>query len=258
MATAATAVPLHLSSPPMEGADVAQAQRLLLHNSFGTFDPGPIDGVYGERTAAAVRRAKYWLGYPERLIDEIASPDLVAMLAGGVAQPPSFKAAHTRRLRRAQDVGLWNSAYDVAISNVGERETPAGSRRIECTDWYGVPAPWAAIFVSWCYARAGSTAFQAAARYAYVPHMLWDAQRGVNQLSVTRRPLPGDLPVFDLDGDGIADHVAMFDDWTGQPGTTFCTIEGNVSTAGEPNGGRIAQLERRADHRVLAFVHVRG
>ena len=69
---------------------------------------------------------------------------------------------------------------------------------------------------------------QAGARYAYVPHMLWDAQRGENQLSITRRPLPGDLPVFDLDGDGVADHVGMFDDWTGQPGTTFCTIEGNV------------------------------
>jgi hypothetical protein len=112
--------------------------------------------------------------------------------------------------------------------------------------------------VSWCYARAGSTAFTAGARYAYVPHILWDAQRGENQLSITRRPLPGDLPVFDLDGDGVADHVAMFDDWTGQPGTTFCTIEGNVTTSGEPNGGRIAQLERRADHRVMAFVHVRG
>jgi len=59
-------------------------------------------------------------------------------------------------------------------------------------------------------------------------------------------------------GDGIADHVAMFDDWTGEPGTTFCTIEGNITTAGEPNGGRIAQLERRADQRVMAFVHVRG
>src|SRR5436189_299935 len=83
-------------------------------------------------------------------------------------------------------------------------------------------APRPAIFVSWCYARAGSTAFSAGARYAYVPHILWDAQRGENQLSITRRPLPGDLPVFDLDGDGVADHVAMFDDWTGQPGTTFC------------------------------------
>src|SRR4051794_30282824 len=167
-------------------------------------------------------------------------------------------APHTRRLRRAQDVGLWNTAYDIAISNVGERETPAGSRRIDCTDWYGVPAPWSAIFVSWCYARAGSMAFSAGARYAYVPHILWDAQRGENQLSITRRPLPGDLPVFDLDGDGVADHVAMFDDWTGQRGTTFCTIEGNVTSSGEPNGGRIAQLERRADHRVMAFVHVRG
>jgi len=95
---------------------------------------------------------------PERQIDEIASPDLIGMLAGGVPQPPSYKAAHTRRLRRAQNAGLWNSAYDVAISNVGERETPAGSHRIECTEWYGVPAPWSAIFVSWCFARAGATA----------------------------------------------------------------------------------------------------
>src|SRR5436305_14463854 len=104
MATA-TSVPLHLSSPPMEGGDVAQAQRLLLHNPFGTFDPGPIDGVYGERTAAAVRRAKYWLGYPEKQIDEIASPDMVAMLAGGVAPPPASQAAHPPPRRRAAGGG---------------------------------------------------------------------------------------------------------------------------------------------------------
>ncbi len=238
MATATTTVPLHLSSPPMEGGDVAQAQRLLLHNTFGTFDPGPIDGVYGERTAAAVRRAKYWLGYPERQIDEIASPDLVAMLAGGVPQPPSFKASHTRRLRRAQDVGLWNSAYDVAISNVGERETPAGSRRIECTDWYGVPAPWAAIFVSWCYARAGSAAFQAGGRYAYVPHMLWDAQRGVNQ------PLGHPPPA------SRATCRCSTSTATASPTTSRCSTTGPASPA--PRSARSRATSRRPASRTAA------
>ena len=70
-----------------------------------------VDGVYGERTAAAVRRAKYWLGYPERQIDEIASPDLIGMLAGGVPQPPSYKAvAHPQAApgpeRRPVELGL--------------------------------------------------------------------------------------------------------------------------------------------------------
>jgi peptidoglycan hydrolase-like protein with peptidoglycan-binding domain len=48
----------------MYGPQVRRAQRALLHNPYGTFDPGPLDGVYGERTAAAVRRAKYCMGFP--------------------------------------------------------------------------------------------------------------------------------------------------------------------------------------------------
>src|SRR3954454_9519359 len=39
IASTTTAVPLHLSSPSMVGGYVAQAQRLLLHTPFGTFDP---------------------------------------------------------------------------------------------------------------------------------------------------------------------------------------------------------------------------
>src|SRR2546430_2790181 len=105
MATAATAVPLHLSSPPMEGGDVAQAQRLLLHNPFGTFDPGPIDGVYGERTAAAVRRAEDWLGHPQEQNHGNAPPGNGAMRAGRRAPPPGGQGAPPAPRARAAGRG---------------------------------------------------------------------------------------------------------------------------------------------------------
>ena len=81
MATIADTAELHLTSPAMDGPQVRRAQRALLHNAYGTFDPGPLDGVYGERTAAAVRRAKYWMGFPEQKIDQVCGSDLLALLS---------------------------------------------------------------------------------------------------------------------------------------------------------------------------------
>lgn len=43
---------LRLASPLMEGVDVREAQRKLLENGF---NPGPVDGIFGARTDAAVR-----------------------------------------------------------------------------------------------------------------------------------------------------------------------------------------------------------
>lgn len=257
VATVADIGQLHLTSPAMDGPHVRSAQRALLHNPFGTFDPGTLDGIYGERTAAAVRRAKYWMGYPEQRIDQICDGNLLALLAEEQALPASFKATRTRRLHRAQDTHLWGAAYEAAVSCVGDREAPPGSHRCEFSDWYGVPGPWCAMFMSWCYVQAGSAAFEPGRRYAYVPHLLADAQRGANHLSITRTPLTADLAVFDLDGDGIADHVGMFDRWLDGGETKFQTIEGNVALSGEPNGGRVLQRERQRAQ-VFAFVHVRG
>ena len=233
-----------------------QAQRLLLHNAFGTFDPGPIDGVYGERTAAAVRRAKYWLGYPEQQIDEIASPDLVAMLAGGVAQPPSFKAMRTRAgCGGPQDAGLWDSAYDVAISNVGERESPPG--------------------------RAGSSApTGTACRRRGARSSCRGASPGPGRRRSGRRPLrvrrrtccgtPSAATTSSRSPAGRSRATCRCSTWTAtaSPTTSGCsttgrrgrdpllTIEGNVTPSGEPNGGRMPSSS--AARPALAFVHVRG
>ena len=107
------------------------------------------------------------------------------------------------------------------------------------------------------FVQAGSTAFEPGRHYSYVPHLLSDAQRGANHLSITRTPLNADLAIFDLDGDGIADHIGIFDRWLDADETRYQTIEGNVSLSGEPNGGRVLQRERQRAQ-TFAFVHVRG
>src|SRR6187551_3650645 len=55
---------LQLANPHVEGPDVLEAQKLLLKNPFGSWDPGKPDGEYGELTAGAVMRAKWELGFP--------------------------------------------------------------------------------------------------------------------------------------------------------------------------------------------------
>jgi hypothetical protein len=257
VATIAHIEQLHLTSPAMDGPQVRRAQRALLHNPFGTFDPGPLDGVYGERTAAAVRRAKYWMGFPEQRIDQVCSADLLSLLAEETPLSSSLKSMRTRRLKRAEEAHLWSLAYDAAVSCVGDREEPPGSHRCDFSDWYGVLAPWGVMFISWCFAQAGSTAFEPGRRYSYVPHLVGDAQRAANHLSITRTPLTGDLAVFDLDGDGVPDHVGMFDRWLDDGETRFQTVEGNVSLSGETNGGRVLQRERHRPQ-TFAFIHVRG
>src|SRR5919204_158736 len=185
VATIADIGELHLTSPAMDGPHVRSAQRALLHNPFGTFDPGPLDGVYGERTAAAVRRAKYWMGFPEQKIDQICTSELLGLLAEETPLPSSLKSMRTRRLKRAEDAQLWSAAYDAAVSCVGDRA------------------------------------------------------------------------VFDLDGDGVPDHIGMFARWLDAAETRYQTVEGNVSLSGEPNGGRVLQRERHRPQ-TFAFVHVRG
>jgi len=91
---------LHLSSPLMRGPDVEALQRLL-----AAYDPGPVDGVYGPATAAAVRQAKWALGYPEGRCDGTADPALVAYLEG-VPTPPGYRARRNARAQGAAAASL--------------------------------------------------------------------------------------------------------------------------------------------------------
>jgi hypothetical protein len=249
---------LELTSPPIRGGLVRELQLMLRHNPYGTFEPGSTEGVYDEQTAAAVRRAKYWLGYPESKIDERTDAELRALLGGEVQLPPAWRRARARRLGRARESALWNRAFQVAVDEIGRRDDPRGSKRTPYTHWYGVLAPFPVVFCSFCYAQAGSNAFAPLGHYAYAPYLLDDARRARNELSVTSDPLRGDLALIDTKGDGIPDRACLFDDWMGDPGTVYEAIEGDVGFEGEVSGdGAVARVKRIAAETV-AFVHVRG
>src|SRR5262245_50863861 len=186
-----------LTSPHTVGESVRELQLMLRHNPYGTFEPGQVEGVFDERTAGATRRAKYWLGYPESQIDEVADAAFRALLAGEKPLPATWKTTRARRLRRAEETLLWTAALDVAREELGRREDPPGSRRTPYTTWYGLLCPWSMLFPCFCYAQAGSRAFAPGRRYAYAPYLIEDARRGHSFLSVTSDPLVGDLAVLD-------------------------------------------------------------
>jgi lysozyme family protein/peptidoglycan hydrolase-like protein with peptidoglycan-binding domain len=92
---------LQLANPLLTGPDVENAQRLLTSNRFRSFDPGGIDGEYGELTAGAVARAKWELGYPQTAVDGTFGPQLKAFLSGKTVLPAAFRRRRAQRRRAA-------------------------------------------------------------------------------------------------------------------------------------------------------------
>jgi lysozyme family protein len=92
---------LQLANPNMVGPDVEEAQRLLKSNQFGVFDPGDIDGEFGQNTAGAVKRAKWELGYPAGRINGSFGPKLKAYLLGTKPLPAAYQKERQKRLEQA-------------------------------------------------------------------------------------------------------------------------------------------------------------
>lgn len=102
-------------------------------------------------------------------------------------------------------------------SKEGLAETPAGSNHNEITEWYGMDGPWCAMTVSRALSVAGFTSNgddvvvpgvrQTTSKgWAYVPYMLNDFRDAGR---ADKQPRPGDLVIFDWEGDGLVDHVGM-------------------------------------------------
>lgn len=253
---------LKLTSPLVEGADVRAAQRFLSHSKYGSFYEGEITGRYGEATAGATRHAKYMLGYPRRNRDPSKKLNqqydrrLALYLRGETKLGVMHRYRRRKRLAK-QKRALMVRAFNEAAKWVGTKENPPDSNRVKFSTWYGMIGPWCAMFVTYCYVQVGSKAFIEGRQWAYVPYILSAARQGLFGLSVTKSPVQGALVLFDWDGDGVADHIGLFDKWVTQ-GTSFRTIEGNTSadTSGsQSNGGQVARRERYTSQ-VIAFILV--
>lgn len=254
-----------LSSPVMRGKDVAQLQRVLRgSNAFRkNFRPGRIDGEYGPHTAAAVRRAKHFLGFPSRKVDRIAGSTFIDLLRGDRKLPRLYRIRHRRRLAAKRDrLMLRERALGFAMNKVGLAEKPEGSNRNWLvTWWYGsatASAPWCAISVSHSYMAAGSKAFRKGVDYAYVPFLEHGAAGGNERLMrIGKNDVkPGDIVTFNFDG-GVADHVGIFVGWVSKRNGVFECVEGNTDTQGGAEGGE-QMVRERSVRLVSQFIRVLG
>jgi peptidoglycan hydrolase-like protein with peptidoglycan-binding domain len=245
-----------VTSPNMRGQQVKTIQsRLAGRNVFKeNYRPGKGDGVFGETTGAAAKRAKYWLGYPPAKQVRTYGSMLDNLLSGKVKLPEAYAQRRRARKKAAAAVPMRVKALNEAKNHIGKKESPSGSNRVQFSTWYGIIGPWCAMFCTWCYDKGGSKAFIRGSRYAYVPYVVQDARRGVNGLSITHNPQPGDLVCFDWQGDGVPDHIGLFE--KNLSGGRFQTIEGNTSTSNNSNGGQVMRRERNRDRTVAAFVRV--
>jgi Putative peptidoglycan binding domain len=92
----------------MTGSDVEELQRLL-----ASYHPGDVDGEFGPYSAAAVKRAKWALGYPTPQCDSSAGPKLVAYLKGAPL-PPDYQA---RQAARQHDAAKETTIRDQIVAN---------------------------------------------------------------------------------------------------------------------------------------------
>lgn len=247
---------LVLSSPPRRGDDVRHAQQLLATNHFKqNFQPGPVDGVYGETTARAAKRAKYWLGYATKDILPTYGDLLDNYLTGNKSLPDEYSSRRRKRLVAAAKKPLREKALERAITQIGVTESPRGSNMNPFGAWYGYNGvPWCAEFATWCYVLSGSKGMAKGVRWAYVPWIVSAGRRGEYSCALTDTPHPGDLVCYDWEGNGVADHVGLFEKWI-DPDHTFKAIEGNTAVGNDSNGGEVMRRDRNVSS-VKAFVHV--
>jgi hypothetical protein len=245
---------LKLTSPYMRGDDVKKAQKNL--SSVNAW-VGKIDGIFGPTTAAACKQAKWMLGYPEKQCTQTYGQALDDYLTG--KKKPNALMRRRAEARRGSHKPMRERALAESVKWIGTKESPPNSNKVKFSDWYGLRGPWCAMFVTWCYTQAGSKVFDPKkARWAYCPFMVNDARAQRNGLVVVPvdKVEPGDIAMFDWQGDGISDHVGIVETKPNKKGEFKC-IEGNTSVGNDSDGGAVMRRDRNR-RQVQVFIRVVG
>jgi hypothetical protein len=226
---------LEIRKPWMHGPDVRHLQQLLLRAGVR---PGPADGQFGPRTAAACHLFKWRIGYAAGDCHPVAGGLVLAYLERkrepsvrmklrAIARRRAEKAEHDERSARAK---MRLRALAIIKGEIGTREQ--GANVIKYTKWWGWGAvAYCVIGIAWSWVRAGSKAFKRGARWANTDVMLADAKAGRNGLHLLDEPLPGSPGVIDFDGHSDPDH-----------GITCIRVEGDEVVTGEFNTTRDGTL----------------
>ena len=142
---------------------------------------------------------------------------------------------------------------DIARAEIGQTESPAGTNKNKYGKWFGFDGvAWCAMFVSWCYAQAGTP----------LPKIGWPkgfagCQAGYDYFKknnmLTTTPEPGDIVLFDWNGDKRYDHTGIYVEKISA--TKFKTIEGNTALGNDSNGGQV--MERVRNINCAVFVKIK-
>ncbi len=133
---------------------------------------------------------------------------------------------------------------EIANSQLGVGETPPGSNKNIYGKWYGFDGyAWCAMFVSWVYHNAGHPLGHIDDDKGYrdcnSAFWKWRASK-----EITTEPEPGDIVLFDWEGDGKCNHTGIFHEWADDNKRTFWSYEGNTSNSDNSNGGLVMRRKR--------------
>jgi CHAP domain len=237
---------LAVTTPRLTGQDVRLAQRALKHNRFDDFLQGEVDDDWGPECRRATLRAKEAIGYRRTLWTPTYGATLHSYLMGEELTNAMKERRERFILDERKDLRL--RALRVAKDQIGTKEHPDGSNKTKYGEWYEVNGVfWCAIFVSWCFNKAGSEVFKPAKRHSYVPNIMGYAIAREHGLDQIRHPQPGDMVLYQFDDNINSDHIGIFEEWE-EEGSTFTTIEGNTSSTSFSNGGHVMRQHRNMDH----------
>ncbi|HEY1088416.1 MAG TPA: peptidoglycan-binding protein [Archangium sp.] len=188
------------------GAEVETMQRALARHGF---IPGDIDGSFGPATRSAVVRFQRAKGLEA---DGVVGPNTWRALTGSVVAPTPPPSNGNVRDR----------IVDIARGELGTLES--GNNRgaaLKYPQHFGRGAEaWCADFTSYVLQKAGLDMND-----PYTPSVVNQLKRDGNWKGKSN-PQPGDLVLFDWDGDREADHIGIVE--RVNPDGTIATIEGNT------------------------------
>lgn len=142
-----------------------------------------------------------------------------------------------------------------ARSQLGTKESPAGSNRVKYNTWYygrevsGDAYPWCMAFVQWCAMTAGARLPYKTASCGAL--LRW--YRAHEPDCIVTEPRAGDVVIFDFPGGAATDHCGIFE---AARGDTVTTIDGNTGAGNDANGGAVLRRTRKKSA-VAAYIRPR-
>lgn len=133
-----------------------------------------------------------------------------------------------------------------AASQNGVVESPPNSNKTPYGLWYEPSLngqKWCAMFVSWVFHHAdhplGFIQTKNGIHHCQSAHNYYK-EKG----KLTANPEPGDIVIYDWEGNGHADHIGIFIKWTNNDRTAIEAWEGNTSTSDNSDGGQVMKRIR--------------